>query len=177
MVGSPAVDALGLTLGLDMADWWQADSALFDLIRDKEVLGAMVAEVAGQAVADANAREKGATLKKIVTDHLAGIGGRPKVARWVPKWLAFPPAAYTARGGVGVVAAHARVAFTMAARGVADGGRAASKADRVVPEAETRDAVGPAEAVPPSRIDDVVRAPDPIARGDGESGTPAPRAA
>ncbi|MFA5969668.1 MAG: hypothetical protein WC816_10570 [Sphingomonas sp.] len=27
---------------------------------------------------------------------------------WVPRWMAFPPAAYTARGGVGTVAAHAK---------------------------------------------------------------------
>ncbi|HYC95353.1 MAG TPA: chromosome partitioning protein ParB, partial [Sphingomicrobium sp.] len=29
--------------------------------------------------------------------------GRVKVEGWVPKWVAFPPAAYTARGGVGSV--------------------------------------------------------------------------
>lgn len=28
----------------------------------------------------------------------------------MPKWMAFPPAAYTARGGVGTVAANARAA-------------------------------------------------------------------
>lgn len=106
--GSPAVEAVGLELGLDMARWWQADEALFDLIRDKEVLQLIVAEVAGNAVANANAGEKGAALKKIVTDHLAGAGGRTKVENWVPRWMAFPPAAYTARGGVGTVRAHAK---------------------------------------------------------------------
>jgi len=106
--GSPAVEAVGLELGLDMARWWQADDAFFGLIRDKEVLGAIVAEVAGDTVASANAGEKTATLRKIVTDHLAGTDGRPKVENWVPKWMAFPPSAYTARGGVGTVRAHAR---------------------------------------------------------------------
>ncbi|MFL0415738.1 chromosome partitioning protein ParB [Sphingomonas sp. 179-A 2A2 NHS] len=106
--GSPAVEAVGLELGLDMARWWQADEALFDLIRDKEVLQLIVAEVAGNAVANANAGEKGATLKKIVTDHLAGAGGRARVENWVPRWMTFPPAAYTGRGGVGTVRAHAQ---------------------------------------------------------------------
>jgi ParB family chromosome partitioning protein len=106
--GSPAVEAVGLELGLDMARWWQADGAFFGLIRDKEVLGAIVAEVAGDTVASANAGEKTATLRKIVTDHLAGADGRPKVENWVPKWMAFPPSAYTARGGVGTVRPHAR---------------------------------------------------------------------
>jgi len=107
--GSAAVDAIGLTLGVDMANYWQADPAFFDLVRDKEVLGAMVAEVAGETVASANAKEKGATLKRIIADHLAGNDGRPKVERWVPRWMAFPPSAYTTRGGVGTVKAHAKV--------------------------------------------------------------------
>ena len=105
--GSPAVEAVGLHIGLDMADWWQADAAFFGLVRDREVLTALVAEVGGEAVAAANAREKGKTLKRIVADHLEGAGGRTKVERWVPRWMAFPPAAYTARGGVGTVRAHA----------------------------------------------------------------------
>jgi len=104
--GSPAVEAVGLHIGLDMADWWQADAAFFELVRDREVLTALVAEVGGEAVAAANAREKGKTLKRIVADHLEGGGGRTKVERWVPRWMAFPPAAYTARGGVGTVRAH-----------------------------------------------------------------------
>ena len=46
--------------------------------------------------------------KAIIRDHLDGANGRAKVERWVPRWMAFPPAAYTARGGVGTVAAHAK---------------------------------------------------------------------
>jgi len=105
--GSAAVEAVGLHIGLDMADWWQADPAFFELARDREVLAALVAEVAGEAVASANAREKGKTLRRIVADCLAGENGRAKRERWVPRWMAFPPAAYTQRGGVGTVRAHA----------------------------------------------------------------------
>lgn len=111
--GSAAVEAVGGEIGVDMARYWQADDAFFDLIRDKEVLTAIVAEVAGDMVAKANAKEKGKTLKRIIRDHLDGAGGRAKVDAWVPKWMAFPPSAYTTRGGVGSVAAHAKV---MAAR-------------------------------------------------------------
>lgn len=113
--GSAVVEAVGLTLGVDMADYWRADPAFFDLVRDKEVLGAMVAEVAGDTVATANAKEKGATLKRIVTDHLAGAEGRTKVERWVPRWMTFPPRAYTARVVVGTVRRHGIVADTKAA--------------------------------------------------------------
>ena len=107
--GSAAVDAVGLEIGLDMARYWQADDAFFEGLRDKEVLIAIVAEVAGSDVAAANASETGATLKQIVRDHLDGANGRTKLAHWVPKWMAFPPSAYTSRGGVGTVTAHAKV--------------------------------------------------------------------
>ncbi|WP_336966797.1 ParB/RepB/Spo0J family partition protein [Sphingobium aquiterrae] len=107
--GSAAVAAVGVQIDVDMADWWRADPAFFELIRDKEVLTRIVAEVAGETVATANAGEKTKTLKRIVSDHLEGADGRTKVDRWVPKWLAFPASAYTARGGVGTVAAHAKV--------------------------------------------------------------------
>ncbi|WP_077148892.1 ParB/RepB/Spo0J family partition protein [Sphingopyxis sp. KK2] len=107
--GSAAVEAAGLEIGVGMAQYWQADDAFFECLRDREVLSALVDEVAGEEVAAANGQEKAKTLKQIVRDHLDGANGRPKVEAWVPKWMAFPPAAYTARGGVGTVAAHARV--------------------------------------------------------------------
>ena len=104
--GSAAVEAVGLHIGIDMAAWWSADDAFFAGLRDKEVLTALVAEVGGNEVGAANAKEKGATLKAIVRDHLDGSNGRTKVEGWVPKWMAFPPAGYTERGGVGAVVAH-----------------------------------------------------------------------
>ncbi|AMK18885.1 ParB/RepB/Spo0J family partition protein [Sphingobium sp. MI1205] len=112
--GSAAVEAVGSEIGIDMADWWQADETLFGLIRDRELLGRMVAEVAGETVATANAGEKSNTLKRIMWDHLNGAEGRAKAERWVPRWMQFPPSAYTQRGGVGTVMAHARMVATRA---------------------------------------------------------------
>jgi len=106
--GSAAVEAVGMEIGVDMARCWRADDAFFELIRDREVLTRIVAEVAGETVASANAGEKTKTLKRIVRDHLDGTNGRDRRENWVPRWMAFPPAAYTARGGVGTVAAHAK---------------------------------------------------------------------
>jgi ParB family transcriptional regulator, chromosome partitioning protein len=107
--GSAAVEAVGAAVAIDMAAWWQADDAMFSLLRDREVLGRIVAEVAGETVASANAAEKSKTLKRIVADHLAGNEGRAKVEGWVPRWMQIPPSAYTDRGGVGTVAAEAKV--------------------------------------------------------------------
>ena len=100
---SPIVDALGLHLAVDMSAVWQPDDALLDLIRDREVLTAMVAEVAGESVAEANAKEKGKALKAILRDSFDGTNGRTKVEGWVPRWMRFPASSYTERGGVGSV--------------------------------------------------------------------------
>jgi ParB family chromosome partitioning protein len=104
--GSVAVELIGTELSVDMADWWEADDALFDLIRDRAVLVEMVNEVAGDMVAQANKGEKTKVLKQIIRDHLDGADGRPQRTRWVPRWMRFPPAAYTDRGGVPMIAAH-----------------------------------------------------------------------
>lgn len=120
--GSAAVAAVGMQIGLDMADWWQADDAFFEGLRDREVLTELVAEVAGETIATANATEKTKTLKRIIRDHLDGADGRAKVERWVPRWMAFPASGYTTRGGIGTVAAHAKVEaarlFLLASTGV-----------------------------------------------------------
>jgi len=115
--GSAAVEVVGSELGLDMALYWQADEAFFDCLRDREVLGAIVAEVAGESIAQANAKESGKTLKRIIRDYLDGSNDRAKVAGWVPRWMAFPPSAYTQRGGVGMVDAHLCVQAACAASG------------------------------------------------------------
>lgn len=70
----------------------------------------MIAELAGSEVASANAGEKAKGLKAILRDCLSGENGRTKVEGWVPRWMAFPPSAYTGRGGVGTVRVHEEVA-------------------------------------------------------------------
>ncbi|HVK81677.1 MAG TPA: chromosome partitioning protein ParB, partial [Verrucomicrobiae bacterium] len=52
--GSALIEVLGPLLGTDMAKVWQADDALLDLIRDREVIGCVLADGAGDAVASAN---------------------------------------------------------------------------------------------------------------------------
>lgn len=102
--GSDLIETLGPVLKVDMADYWTADKAFYELLRDREVGLAILAEVGGSAVASANAAEKGKTIKALIADFLTGENGRPKVENWVPRWMRFPPAAYTERGGVPTVA-------------------------------------------------------------------------
>lgn len=108
--GSAAVEAAALTLNLDMSAYWQADDAFLSLLRDREVLTAMVGDLAGEDAAAANAKEPVKALKAVVADCLTGSNGRTKVEHWVPRFMAVPPAAYTGRGGVKSVTHHEEIA-------------------------------------------------------------------
>ena len=96
-VGGPLVEAVGAYLKVDMADWWTPDDAFFGLLRDRAVANALLRDVGGKRIADANVAENVKTQKIILRDFLAGTGGRAKVDGWTPKWMAFPPARYTDR--------------------------------------------------------------------------------
>ncbi len=111
--GSELIETLGVTLGVDMNSYWQADQAFYDHLRDKEVATAVLAEVGGNAVAEANAKEKGKVIKGVIADCLTGENGRAKVEKWVPRWMALPPSAYTTRGGVSTVTAAKRAEFLL----------------------------------------------------------------
>ncbi|AJP70575.1 ParB/RepB/Spo0J family partition protein [Sphingomonas hengshuiensis] len=108
--GSALIEVLGTMLGIDMAKVWQGDDALLDMIRDRAVLHHVLADVAGESVADANEGATGKVKRKIVRDCLTGENGRDRHEGWLPKWMAFPPAAYTERGGVATVNRAAIVA-------------------------------------------------------------------
>ncbi|WP_343611847.1 ParB N-terminal domain-containing protein [Novosphingobium sp.] len=112
--GSAIVELLGQHIGLNMAENWQADDAFFEGLRDREVLLAILAEVAGATVASANAGEKTKVLKSIIRGHREGADGREWREGWVPRWMTFPPAAYTTRGGVGTVDKAEAVAKALA---------------------------------------------------------------
>ena len=82
----------------------------FDLVRGKAVTNAMLAEVAGKAVADQNLTQKVATQKKIIRDSLAGTNGREQVTGWLPGYLTFPFRTYTDQTGGRIEAAWQSVA-------------------------------------------------------------------
>jgi ParB family chromosome partitioning protein len=91
--GSPLVEAAGVVVKSDAVRWWTADDTFLDLIRDRVAVNAMLDEVAGKAVADANLSETAKIQKKIIQDCLTGEG-RDKVEGWVPRYMAFPPGHY-----------------------------------------------------------------------------------
>jgi len=88
--GSAAVEAAGVHLKVDSREAWQPDATFFELIRERATINAMLAEVAGEAVAKGNLTEKVKTQKQIIGDCISGKNDRPKVENWLPGWMAFP---------------------------------------------------------------------------------------
>ena len=117
-VGSAEVDMLGRLTGTDMKTCWHDTTVLPDLLRDKQVLNAVLAEVAGPDVAEANAEATAKVQRGILVDCLTGSNGRAKLEGWVPRWFAFPPSGYTERGGVGCVERSERIAPLVASVGI-----------------------------------------------------------
>jgi ParB family chromosome partitioning protein len=132
--GTPLIELLGRELAVDMAQVWTADDSLLDLIRDNEVLYAVLVDVAGERVATANAKATGKVKRGIIRDCLTGANGRAMIEGWVPKWMRFPPAAYTGRGGVPTASRVAAVAALIPAGEREPEAAAADPADTPDPE-------------------------------------------
>ncbi len=108
--GSCLVEALGVCLTPYATSSWRPDDAFFDLIRERAICNAILADVADKSIADANLSEKTKVQKQIIRDCLAGQNGRPKKENWLPLWLEFPARSYTGRPGFLPAEAWNRVA-------------------------------------------------------------------
>ena len=87
---------LGVTLKADCRKDWQPHVALFDLIRDREVTTAMLAEVIGETAARGYLTATGTKKKEIIRNARTG-SSRQKVTGWQPRWMTFPQGQYTKR--------------------------------------------------------------------------------
>ena len=99
-VGNASVEALGNILPVSLGECWTPDAAFFDLLRDKQTINAMLGEIAGQAVADANIAETTKVQKGILVDTLTGANGREAKPDWRPRWAAFPFGTYRSGDGI-----------------------------------------------------------------------------
>ena len=72
--GSLLVAAIGQVTEIDMKPLWQPDEAFFEILRDKRVINAMVADIAGESVADSVLTDTGKVQKNIITNRIAGHG-------------------------------------------------------------------------------------------------------
>jgi ParB family chromosome partitioning protein len=98
-VGTDLIDGLGERLGVDCLRHWQPDETYFALVKDREAVGGMLAEVIGETAANTYLTDPGTKKKAIIRKALAG-DGRTKVENWMPRYMAFPQRGYTERPGV-----------------------------------------------------------------------------
>jgi len=93
------------------------DSFGSDTIKNWKTSPPAVAALYSAALHRAGEANAGATAKVqrgILVDCLTGSNGRAKIEGWLPRWFAFPPSAYTERGGVGCVKRSEGIAFLLA---------------------------------------------------------------
>ncbi len=100
--GTATAEAVAMTTSATLNDW-RPDDTFFDLLGGKDVVQAMLADIASPAVADGNKNETSKVQKGIIKDFLKGTNGREHKLDWLPPYFQFPAKAYTERGGVSAV--------------------------------------------------------------------------
>ncbi|MGE0851985.1 MAG: ParB/RepB/Spo0J family partition protein [Hyphomicrobiaceae bacterium] len=105
-VGTDLVDTLGLHLKVDCLKHWQPDEPFFVLVKDREAVNGMLAEVIGETAANTYLTEPGTKKKAIIRKALDG-DGRTRKEGWTPRYLAFPRGQYTKRNLLGAAATAA----------------------------------------------------------------------
>lgn len=92
-VHNPLIDGIAGMLGTDMSKYWQPDETFFALIRDKQVLNAMVSEYAGQTAAAEHITATAKTQRAILTACMDGTR-KPADPDWMPRYMTFPQGSY-----------------------------------------------------------------------------------
>ena len=90
----PVVEALTYVFPVDLTAMWEPDDAFFEIVRDKKVINAMVAEIAGQSIADSAITETGKVQKNIIRNRIAGHGVDMPDPDWRPRWMQVPAKHY-----------------------------------------------------------------------------------
>lgn len=87
--GSALVESLGAMTQVNMPDHWAPNETYLGLMRDKDALNAMVAEVAGKEAADAHITATAKSQRAVIQACLDGTR-KAKVKNWMPRHMAFP---------------------------------------------------------------------------------------
>ena len=69
------------------------------LLRDKDAINAVLAEIGGKSVAEGNITATAKAQKQIIANFLSGAD-REQNKEWQPRYMRFPMEAYTKRGDV-----------------------------------------------------------------------------
>lgn len=101
---TPLVEYLGQQMETDPMTDWSPDEVFVDLLRDKQVINAMVGEVAGDAAAKGNITATAKVQKGILKDCISGAR-ECDINDWRPRYMSFPMSAYTDWGGIAAIEA------------------------------------------------------------------------
>lgn len=107
--GGTLVEAVLHVCVTDLSAYWQPDEGFFDLLRDKRVINAMVAEIASPGAAKACLTETATAQKQVLVNRIEGDGCKAK-SDWCPVWMQVPPARYIDGAGSPPADAWNRVA-------------------------------------------------------------------
>ncbi|MDA5556036.1 ParB/RepB/Spo0J family partition protein [Shimia sp. MMG029] len=97
-VGCELVEVLAQTLNTDITAAWTMDDTFFDLLRDKQAINSMVAEIAGENAAKEHITASAKVQKSIIKACLDGTR-TVKVKNWRPRYMATPQQGYSTRSG------------------------------------------------------------------------------
>jgi len=98
-VGTATSEVTGVVTGATLNDW-RHDDTFFDLLGGKQVVNAMLGDIASPAVAEGNRDEPSKVKKAIIKDFMRGLNGRDHKAEWLPPYFQFPIKTYCENSGV-----------------------------------------------------------------------------
>lgn len=94
--GADIVEAIPHAVPVDMGTLWEPDDAFFDILRDKRVINAMLADIAGKSCANGMLTDTGKAQKNAIRNRMKGIGVNKDKTRpdWRPRWMQVPARHY-----------------------------------------------------------------------------------
>jgi ParB family chromosome partitioning protein len=88
--GGPAVEAVLHACSTDPGEFWKPNEAFFDLLRDKRVINAMIADIGSPSLAATCATDTAKAQKTVLANRIAGEGCARNPS-WRPGWMQLPP--------------------------------------------------------------------------------------
>lgn len=88
--GGAVVEAAAHVTGTDMSAYWTPEPAFFDLLRDKQAVNAMVADIGTQTLAYSCVTDTAKVQKQVISNRIEGEGCEP-CPDWRPSWMQVPP--------------------------------------------------------------------------------------
>jgi len=93
------VETVALAIQPDVPALWMPDDAFFDILRDKRLINAMVADIGGKAMADSMVSDTGTKQKAALRNRMdADVVGKDTAhPDWRPRWMQTGPSQYIDR--------------------------------------------------------------------------------